>query len=98
MPVPSRIKIIQVNSLDEVESKVNDFLAFDKNIVHLVNIDYRLESGFVIIEYFVMMQKEEKDDNNNNNMWGCCWGDNTYSVNPITYWWDLCFPFLPNSF
>ncbi len=88
MPVQSRIKIIQVNSLDEVETKVNDFLAFDKNIAHLVNIDYRLESGFVIIEYFVMQKEEEKD----NKKWG--WGDNNiYSVSPLTVWWDICFPF-----
>ena len=89
MPVPSRIKIIQVNNLDEVEKKVNEFLAFDDNIVHLVNIDYRLESNFVIIEYFVMppsqqqQQKEEKDD----NILLC-------SSNPLIWWWELCFPIL----
>jgi hypothetical protein len=85
MPVPSRIKIIQVNNLEEVESKVNDFLAFDKNIAHLVNIDYRLESNFVIIEYFVRSNQEEEKNRD-------------YNISPITYWWELCFPFLPNSF
>lgn len=89
MPVSSRIKIIQVNSLDEVESKVNDFLAFDKNIAHLVNIDYRLESGFVIIEYFVMPQQQQREEEKNRDY---------NNVSPITYWWELCFPFLPNSF
>jgi hypothetical protein len=86
MPVPSRIKIIQVNNLEEVESKVNDFLAFDKNIAHLVNIDYRLESNFVIIEYFVRSKQIEEEKNRD------------YNISPITYWWELCFPFLPNSF
>jgi hypothetical protein len=49
----------------------------------------KIIQGFVIIEYFVMMQKEEKGDYN--KMLG--WGDNIYSVSPLTYWWDLCFPF-----
>jgi hypothetical protein len=62
MPVSNRIKIIQVNSLEEVENKVNDFLAFDEHIAQLVNINYVLESNFVIVEYYVM-----SDDNNNNN-------------------------------
>lgn len=86
MPVPSRIKIIQVNNLEEVETKVNEFLAFDNNIAHLVNIDYRLESNFVIIEYFVMMQREKEQEEKRD-----------YN-SPITYWWEFCFPFLPNSF
>jgi hypothetical protein len=53
-----------------------------------VNIDYRLESNFVIIEYFVM-PLQQKEENDNNKMG---WGDYSYSVSPLTYWWDLCFP------
>jgi hypothetical protein len=85
MPVQSRIKIIQVNNLEEVETKVNDFLAFDNNIAHLVNIDYRLESNFVIIEYFVMPQQQQKEETEDNILF--C------NSSPLTYWWDLCFPF-----
>lgn len=64
MPVSSRIKIIKCDSIQEVEDKVNDFLAFDKNIVQLVNIEYRLEFNFVIIEYYIMddiLKKQVKE-------------------------------------
>jgi len=54
MPVSSRIKILKCSSFEEVEQKVNDFLAFDEHIVHLAGIDYRLEFNVVIIEYDVM--------------------------------------------
>lgn len=90
MPVQSRIKIIQVNNLEEVETKVNEFLAFDNNIAHLVNIDYRLESNFVIIEYFVMPPQQQQQKEESDNKMG--WGDNIYSVSPLMVWWDLCFP------
>src|SRR5215211_2415209 len=61
MPVSSRIKILKCSSFEEVEQKVNDFLAFDEHIIHLAGIDYRLEFNVVIIEYDVM------PDNINNN-------------------------------
>lgn len=54
MPVSSRIKILKCSSFEEVEQKVNDFLAFDEHIIHLAGIDYRLEFNVVIIEYDVM--------------------------------------------
>ena len=101
MPVPSRIKIIRVNDLEEVENKVNDFLTRDKKIAQLANIDYRLESNFVIIEYFVMDDKLQQQLEQNNrdvqelkeisaslrrgNI------NNNDDNNPFTYWLKLCF-------
>jgi hypothetical protein len=85
MPVQSRIKIIQVSSLEEVESKVNDFLAFDEHIQQLVHIDYRLESNFVIIEYYVM--NPDRRDNNNKK------SSSLDDLMFINGWWKLYFPF-----
>lgn len=93
MPVSNRIKIIQVSSLEEVESKVNDFLAFDEHIAQLVHIDYRLESNFVIIEYYVMMDRQDIKNNNDNKMMIGS-GDYSYMYSsPFTAWLRLCFPF-----
>jgi hypothetical protein len=95
MPVSNRIKILKVNSLEEVESKVNDFLAFDEYIAQLVHIDYMLESNFVIIEYYVMMNQDRDNNNNNNNKMVMGSGDYSYAytTNPFTSWLKLCFPF-----
>jgi len=64
MPVSSRIKILKCSSFEEVEQKVNDFLAFDEHIIHLAGIDYRLEFNVVIIEYDVMPPANNINDNN----------------------------------
>ena len=83
MPVSHRIKILKCCSFEEAEQKVNDFLAFDENIGHLVGIDYRLEFNIVIIEYIVRM------NNNNNNI-----KNNNNNNNLFTYWWEFYFPAL----
>lgn len=95
MPVQNRIKILKCSSFEEVENKVNDFLAFDEHIGQLVGIDYRLEFNVVIIEYNVVM-----NGNNNNNKIIMGWGDYSYNSSgnnsPLTKWWKLYFPFLPD--
>jgi hypothetical protein len=93
MPVSNRIKILKVNSLEEVESKVNDFLAFDEYIAQLVHIDYMLESNFVIIEYYIVMN--DRDNNKvDNKMMNVGSGDYSYAYySPFTSWLKLCFPF-----
>jgi alpha-D-ribose 1-methylphosphonate 5-phosphate C-P lyase len=102
MSVYNRIKILKVNSLEEVETKVNDFLAFDEHIAQLVHIDYMLESNFVIIEYYVMNNSSSVDkdnnnnNNNNNNKMVIGSGDYSYAYTPFTSWLKLCFPFYPN--
>ncbi len=67
MPVFNRIKIIKCCNFDEAETKVNDFLAFDKDIAGLVHIDYRLEYNVVIIEYYTFSPHQQYYNNNNNN-------------------------------
>lgn len=100
MPVSSRIKILECKSIEEVENKVNDFLAFDENIYQLIGIDYRLEFNIVIIEYNVMddetnnrirmMVKEELDDYSALSSYSY---DSSNSNPFITLWLKLCFPF-----
>ena len=51
MSVRARIKILKCSDFQDAEDKVNDFLAFNKEIQQLVNIDYRLEYNVVILEY-----------------------------------------------
>ena len=68
MPVSSRIKILKCSSFEEVELKVNDFLAFDEHIIHLAGIDYRLEFNVVIIEYDVMSDRGDNDDRNDSRL------------------------------
>ena len=51
MSVRARIKILKCTDFQDAEDKVNDFLAFNKEIQQLVNIDYRLEYNVVILEY-----------------------------------------------
>jgi hypothetical protein len=96
MPVSNRIKILKVNSLEEVETKVNDFLAFNEYIAQLVHIDYMLESNFVIIEYYVMHDQNDNNRDNNNNKMVMSMGSGDYSyaytTNPFTSWLKLCFP------
>jgi hypothetical protein len=41
-------------------------------------------------------QQQQKEEEKEDNKMG--WGDYSYSVSPFTYWWELYFPFLPNSF
>jgi hypothetical protein len=87
VPVSNRIKIIKCDSYEDVENKVNDFLAFDKDIAHLIHIDYRLEFNFVIIEYYVMIE-----DNNNNREQN----NKKSSLDDLMFingWWKLYFPF-----
>jgi hypothetical protein len=92
MPVHNRIKIIPVSSLEEVENKVNDFLAFDEHIAELVHIDYRLESNFVIIEYYVVNGgEEERDNRDSNNKLG--WGDYSYDCTFMNPWLKLWPPY-----
>jgi hypothetical protein len=89
MPVSNRIKILKCCSFEEVENKVNDFLAFDEHIEQLVGIDYRLEFNVVIIEYYVMSDRNDKNDNK--MMMGS--GDYSYMYNsPFTGWLKLYFP------
>jgi hypothetical protein len=90
LPVSNRIKIIKVNSLEEVEIKVNDFLAFNEHIAQLVHIDYMLESNFVIIEYYVM--HDQNGNRDNKMVMGS--GDYNYMyTSPFNVWLRLCFPF-----
>jgi hypothetical protein len=86
MPVQNRIKIIKCDSYEDVENKVNDFLAFDKDIAHLIHIDYRLEFNFVIIEYYVVIENDREEYNNNKKS----------SLDDLMFsgWWKLYFPFL----
>jgi hypothetical protein len=85
MPVSNRIKIIKCDSYEDVENKVNDFLAFDKDIIHLIHIDYRLEFNFVIIEYYVV---SERDNNNDSRL------EMSYSNIFNDPWMKLWNPFL----
>ena len=88
MPVQNRVKIIECKSFEEVENKVNDFLAFDDKIVALARIDYRLEFNVVIIEYYVIDATTTKD---NDKM---ALGHSSYVYSsPFTCWMKLCFPF-----
>ena len=107
MPVSNRIKILECKSITEVENKVNDFLAFDEDIVQLVAIDYRLEFNIVIIEYVVlddetnnkirMIIKDEIKDGLDDYSSVSSLYDYNYSGNPfVTSWLKLCFPFYYN--
>jgi hypothetical protein len=92
MSVYNRIKILKVNSLEEVETKLNDFLAFNEHIAQLVHIDYMLESNFVIIEYYIM--HDQNDNKVDNKMMNVGSGDYSYAYySPFTSWLKLCFPF-----
>jgi hypothetical protein len=93
VPVSNRIKILKVNSFEEAENKVNDFLAFDKDIAYLNHIDYRLEFNFVIIEYYVMIEEQENKNNNNNNNRPLSVMDISYAYTPFNEWLKLYFPF-----
>lgn len=95
MPVKARIKILECKNFKEVENKVNDFLASDKDIAQLVGIDYRLEYSIVIVEYYVSCDcngnGEENGENNNKKL------DNDYNMmsmfmtNPFAYWYRLFY-------
>ena len=67
MSVRARIKILECKSFQEVEDKVNDFLAFNKDIEHVARINYQLEYNVVIVEYIVFGEEGEEEDNDNNN-------------------------------
>lgn len=54
MPSRARIKILECKSFEEVERKVNDFLAFSEDIEHVTRIVYQLEYNVVIVEYYVV--------------------------------------------
>lgn len=87
MSVRNRIKILNCRNFEEVENKVNDFLAFDENIAALAGIDYRLEYNVVIIEYYVIDHQNDHDDKMD-------LGHSSYGYSsPFTNWMKLCFPF-----
>lgn len=85
MPVPNRIKIIQVSNFEDAENKINDFLAFNKDIVQLLGIEYKLEYNFVILDYIVADPHHHEHTNNEKE-------ESSYGCTPITWWWKLCLP------
>ena len=96
MPVQTRIKILEVNNFEEVENKVNDFLAFDENIAQLIGIDYRLEYKIVIIQYYAIARYDNDGSRivNRSEDRQQGWGDYNYGCSgPLTWWLRFCFPF-----
>lgn len=92
VPVSNRIKILKCCSFEEVEEKVNDFLAFNEHIAQLVGIDYRLEFNVVIIEYYIMNGDNDNDNNRDNKMMVGS-ADYSYAYTPFTEWLKLYLPF-----
>lgn len=96
MAVRARVKIIEVKSFEEVEKKVNDFLAFSEDIEHVARIVYQLEYNVVIVEYYVFAKEREGEreiilteyDDDDYDV------PITISTNPYLNWW-LRF-FFPN--
>jgi hypothetical protein len=62
MSVKARIKILECKSFQEVENKVNDFLAFTKEIEYISRIVYQLEYNVVIIEYYCVCGSDYDND------------------------------------
>lgn len=106
MGVNARIKILECKNFEEVENKVNDFLAFDKEIEHVARINYQLEYNVVIVEYVVFGSEEERRERNEIIMRAVAEevAEEEYNVavannNPFTYWLKFFFPFaFPFSF
>lgn len=100
MSVRARIKILECKSFQEVEDKVNDFLAFNKDIEHVARINYQLEYNVVIVEYIVFGEEEgggEGDNNDNNNKNEIVLAEYYDLFNPFTYWMKLLyFPSFPS--
>lgn len=95
MSVRNRIKILECKSYQEVENKVNDFLAFNEDIAQLIAIDYRLEYNIVIIEYYVFAADGDNNNKNfNNEMFSSIYDLGVMSyTDTIKCWMKLCsFP------
>lgn len=100
MTVRNRIKILECKSFEEVENKVNDFLAFDEDIEHVSRIEYKLEYNVVIVEYYVFGQEEKRGERKGKEiiLTEEYYSDdlpNTIIVNPfVYYWYKFFFPTL----
>lgn len=101
MPSRARIKILECKSFEEVEKKVNDFLAFNEDIEHVSRIEYKLEYNVVIVEYYVFGQEERGERKGNEEIILTAaeeyYSDdfpNTIIVNPFVYWYKFFFPTL----